>query len=187
MTRLLLAGGAICCLLQLAAPERALAVYRYKDGAGNACFTDDWRNIPAAFRASAEPPVPAASGVSVPQPPAMASAVPPAPVSQPPETQDPVPPASAGMPGWAKIAIYLGAVVAGLFLLAKVLRQIASPLLGRLILLACFLGVMTYGYKLYVDNMVDGYFAIKQKAIKLMDKALKREPPPLPPSEGQRQ
>lgn len=79
-----------------------------------------------------------------------------------------------------RIGAYVVAAIAVMALFFKLVDFIPSPMVGRLILLAVFLGVVTYGYKLYVESMVDGYFALKKKTTGLMERAMKRETTQLP-------
>lgn len=179
---------ALTVLMLAIAFGTAQAAYRYLDDKGNACFTDDWRTIPVAYRASAEPPVP-----ELPPAPATpqyrttpSSASPPVdqpevtPTTQPETEPPPAPPQGLWGKPEVRIATYVAAAIAFMVLLFKLVDLLPSPQLGRLILLLAFVGVVTYGYKLYVENMVDGYFAIKRKTTALMERAMKREMTQLP-------
>lgn len=184
---LLVVAGMFCTAL----PEMASAAYRYKNAQGNVSFTDDWRTIPLELRASAEPPIPAeglapaaSPTVSVPSasvvsPPAAPSVVP-APAVAPLLKNLPASVSGLWDNFWVRLGAFLVAVIAAVFLVLKLIEYIPSPLVGRLILLACFLGVFVIGYKLYVDNMLANYTKIKQQFVGLMEKANKREDVQLP-------
>lgn len=176
----------VIVMLCVALPEMASAAYRYKNAQGNVSFTDDWRIIPPEFRASAEPPIPAEglapaapSTVSVPSAsiislPAEPSVAPASAAARAPRN---LPAMVTGLWDnfWVRLGAFLVAVIAAVFLVLKLVEYIPSPLVGRLVLLACFLGVFVVGYKLYVDNMLANYTTIKQQFIGLMEKANKRE------------
>lgn len=190
----LLAVALLCGLLL---PAESHALYRYRDAAGNLCFTDDWRTIPVELRASAEPPVPAPGSAPSPAKPAAVAPVEPASAvtAAPVPSNLPLPAATQALATaqglwehpWAKIGAYLAGVVVLFLLLIKLLDYLPSPLLARLILLAFFLGVMTFGYKLYIENMVQGFDKVKDQSVKVLEKSLQRvdraDPGQVPPGQ----
>lgn len=181
LLRFLLAGLFLClCSTPAAAGEKTL--YRYRDASGNLAFTDNLQSIPAPLRKDAVPFVPPQGGGPSAAP---IPADPPSPAAPPPSLapDEPSPAAASGFVAlaqglwehpWAKIGAYLAGVVVLFLLLIKLLDHLPSPLLARLILLAFFLGVMTFGYKLYIENIVQGAVAVKDQSVKMFEKALKQ-------------
>lgn len=179
--RLFLLVPVVALLLALLPPSADCAtIYRYKDASGNICFTDNLKSIPAQFRKDAVPFTAPAGGVSnsspLPvNPPSPAPSVPAAIV---------LPPAAVGAAAmaqdyWQKPWVQGSAFLVGVFvvflLLLKVLEYIPSRNLGRLILLVFFLGTATYGYKLFVEEMLLRYAAAKEETTRVVDEVNKRQ------------
>lgn len=158
--------------------------YRYTDERGNLCFVDDIKKIPELRRAGAtlvreEKPVPPPAKVPDPY------------LSRPPG-HDGTPlitptatPTSASLPpatktteseprNWGWLALCLVAAGASLVLLCQLLKTLQSRQLARVILFGATVGILVFGYKIYVDQMVSNYFAVKSKVLQLMGKAMQR-------------
>lgn len=164
--------------------------YRYTDEKGGVGFVDDIKKIPSSCRASATlireakpvlPPEEAPNPyLSRPQrqdgAPYIASEQPsmPAPAATPATTL-PATSANAQKPWhWGWLALCLAAAGASVALLYQLLKTLQSPQLTRVILIGVTVGVLLFGYKLYVDQMVANYFTVKGKVLQLMDQAMKR-------------
>lgn len=183
--RLFLLVPVVALLLALFLPSADCAtIYRYTDASGNVCFTDNLKNIPAKFRKDALPFTPPAGGVSNSSPlPAdsTTTALPTEPVIPPALAP---PSAAAGAVAmahdyWQKTWVRCGAFMAGAFVvllfLLYFLAYIPSRNLGRLILLIFFLGTATFGYKLFVEEMLQRYAAAKEETTRVVDEANKRQ------------
>jgi hypothetical protein len=180
----------VLLLLCLFSPLPALAdYYRYADGQGTVCFTDDYKSIPRQFRAKAQ---------RIKEPPAHPGQLPPPPPARQPATaavqpeataaEQPPPPQPARAElllqtlrefwarAWFRVVAFVALAGAVLLLLARVARHLAAPQLVRVIYLAFFLGCFVFAYKLYADYMVQSYFIVKARALEMMQQANRREP-----------
>lgn len=186
-------------LLLTAAPAHA-DFYKYTDKTGSVCISNTIDAVPKQYRATMQivrdealekkDPVarrPSASSQSA-QPqravPALPSSGPqPSPSQQNQLQTDASSPAATGAPAgqrWRQPLMYGGAIVVIFLVVRKVISAISSPQLARVIYLAFFLGVFTFGYKLYADHVVNGYFTTKTRIMAMFEKANRREVPNLP-------
>ena len=160
-------------------------MYQYTDQSGTVCLTNDLANVPPAKRKTVkvirEEPKPKARQATV------------DPAASDPPSQQPQASAVAGKPSAPlvtttnsssprKLVGIATGMLAALFLVARLTRSLSSPQLAKVIYVAFFLGTFVFGYKLYADHLVNGYFAIKSKMLTLFAKAQQREelPPPRP-------
>jgi len=156
--------------------------YRFTDERGSLCFVDDIKKIPEHCRASATlireaKPVPPPAEVPDPylsRPPSHDGApfITPAPATAliPTATST----TESGPRQWGWLALCLAAAGASMVLLYKLLKTLQSRQLARVILFVATMGILIFGYKLYVDQMVSNYFAVKSKVLQLMGKAMQR-------------
>ena len=166
-----------------ATPVRA-DYYRYTDEQGSLCFVDDSNKIPAPCRGSATlvreakpaPPEAEAADPYLSRPPSHDGT----PFIAPSPTPAPTPPprapsATASNPrNWGWLALYLVAAGASLVLLCQLLKSLQSRQLARVILFGATVGILLFGYKLYVDQMVSNYFTVKGKVLQLLEKTMQR-------------
>jgi hypothetical protein len=157
----------------------AADLYQYTDNRGTVCMTNDLGKVPPAKRKGVKvisedpkPRSPAASKEStesIPSNQEQSTAA--LPTSTLPEPSHSSPPR---LP-WVKMAIGgLGALIL-LFLVSRLTRSLSSPQFAKVIYVAFFLGTFVFGYTLYANHLVNGYFAIKGKFISLFAKAQQRE------------
>lgn len=166
------------------APTARADFYKYKDSTGAVCITNDRNAVPPKYRASMkvvhdetlEKQDPGARK-QPPQetPPSAAAGVEqaPAPAAAPPSRSDSL----TGRFPWLKPLAFVAGIVALFMAVAKVSTLLPSPLLGRLIYLAFFLGVFVFGYKVYADSMLESYRTIKTKTLAMFVKANERQAP----------
>jgi hypothetical protein len=176
--RLFLLVPVVALLLALLPPAaECQTIYRYKDAHGNICFTDNLKSIPKDAVLSSPPAGEAPSSAPIPKDSPSAPAPVVAPAVAPPS-------AAAGAVAmahdyWQKSWVQCGAFMAGAFVvllfLLKFLEHLPSRNLGRLILLIFFLGTATFGYKLFVEGMLQRYAAAKEATTKVVDEVNKRQ------------
>ena len=183
--RLFLLVPVVVLLLGLLPPAAECnVIYRYKDSSGNICFTDNLKSIPAKFRKDAVPFSPPTGGVpsSAPIPAdSPATASPSAPVIPPALVTPSAVAGAAAMAHdyWQKTWVRCGAFMAAAFVvllfLLYFLAYIPSRNLGRLILLIFCLGTATFGYKLFVEGMLQRYAAAKEETTRVVDEVNKHQ------------
>lgn len=178
--RLFLLVPVLALLLGLLPPSADCAtIYRYTDASGNVCFTDNLKSLPAKFRKDAVPFTPPAGGVvNSSQAPANSTTAAPSPAAIV------LPPAAVGAAAmaqdyWQKPWVQGSAFLVGVFvvflLLLKILEYLPSRNFGRLILLIFFLGTATFGYKLFVEEMLLRYAAAKEETTRVVNEVNKRQ------------
>ncbi|HWI41964.1 MAG TPA: DUF4124 domain-containing protein [Verrucomicrobiae bacterium] len=164
----------------LAASPAAADYYRYTDSKGTVSITNDIRNVPEKYRKTmkvirdedlAKKDRAAAPAVQAPAPSA-------APV---PQAEAPAPPgATAAFMGkypWAKPLVFVAGGVAFLFLFLRLLSALPPGPLGRVIALVFFVGVGLFGFKMYSEHLVAGYFTTEEKILAMFRKSQQREAP----------
>ena len=190
-------------LLMAAGPAHA-DFYKYTDKNGSVCISNTLDTVPKQYRATMQivrdetlekkdpgvrrPSSPAAASDQSAQPqralPALPSSGSQTSESRQNELQpNTSPPAATGAPAgqrWRLPLMYGGAIVVIFLVARKVMSSTSSPQLSRVIYLAFFLGVFTLGFKLYADNVVNGYFTAKTRIMAMFEKANRREAPHLP-------
>jgi len=167
-------------------PSARADFYKYRDGSGAVCITNDPNTIPPKYRASMKvvrdealekketdtrklaprktPPVArenAAAGLEQ------------APAAEPPSRFASL---AARFP-WFKPLVIVAAIGALFLLVVKITTLLPSPLLARLIYLAFFLGVSVFGYKMYAESMLNSYQTIRTKVLAMFTKANERQAP----------
>lgn len=78
---------------------------------------------------------------------------------------------------WVRCGAFMAAAFVILLFLLYFLAYIPSRNLGRLILLIFFLGTATFGYKLFVEGMLQRYAAAKEETTRVVEKVNKRQAP----------
>jgi len=167
-------------------PARA-DFYKYTDNSGAVCMTNDRNAVPKEYRSTMK--------VVREDSPAKQEAAPlpdmgrksrSVPVPEPAAAPEPSPDStSASQSRWrlpARLSpstplAYLGACVVIFFIVRKVVQQVSSAHLSRLIYLCFFLGIFVFGYKCYAEHIVDNYFTVKARILQMYEKANKREVP----------
>jgi hypothetical protein len=175
--------------------------YKYTDNTGAVCISNTLDAVPKQYRSTmkvvrddslekkdpgarrSSPPAASPSPAGQPQKTAPSSGSMPSEPQQKDVTSETSSPAGAGTPAsqpWRQPLMYGGALVALFLVVRKVVASISSPQLSRVIYLAFFLGVFAFGFKLYADHVVNGYFTAKTRIMAMFEKANRREAPPVP-------
>jgi len=167
-------------------PARA-DFYSYTDSNGAVCMTNTLSAVPPQYRSGMKvvkeeappkqeaPPRPrkGTTPVQAPQPETAA----------PPDD----PPAQ---PGWqlpgrfapATPLLYSGVIVTIFLVIRRLVQQLSSALLARMIYVGFFLGVFVYAYKSYAEHVVGNYFTVKARILKMYEKANRRDDSGLQPA-----
>lgn len=179
-------SGAVIVLLLvgLALTGEARAdYYKYTDGKGTICITNDPKAVPPKYRATMkvvkeEVPTAQDKGAVKEAPPEQA------PVAEEHAAQQTGPTAAETSTGrtaarfpWLKPIIVVLGIMAAFVAVGKLASHIPSPLVSRIVLIAFFLGIFVFAYKAYATYIVDSYFTIKQKCLAMFMKANVRQAP----------
>lgn len=78
---------------------------------------------------------------------------------------------------WSRPLVLVAAILAGFFLVRKLASILPSALFARVLYLAFFLGIFAFAYKSYAEHVTTSYFAIKKKVLAMFEKANRREMP----------
>lgn len=151
--------------------------YKYTDSRGVVCISNSIESVPQKYRSSMKVIKEDAVGSKRREPWKEGEASPQAEPAEEtgPEAQTGLFGTLAARYGWFKpLAIICGLIVSFLAVV-KISSMVSSPQLARIIYLAYFLGISTYGYTVYSKALVDSYFSIKQKTVAMFTKANNRE------------
>ncbi|HEX9023276.1 MAG TPA: hypothetical protein VF799_05495 [Geobacteraceae bacterium] len=162
--------------------------YKYRDSSGIVCITNKLSSVPAKYRAKMK-----VIREDKPQQANRENQTPPPSAGQPALTESP--PSGGGAQSatptradshvgrfaarfpWIKPILVVFGMVAAFFAVARLTSVLPSPQLSRLISIVFFVGLFLFTYKVYADHLVDGYFTIKAKILKMFANANVREAP----------
>jgi Domain of unknown function (DUF4124) len=169
--------------------------YKYTDKTGAVCFTNNPDSVPKKYRATMKvirketlERKDRASRIGTP---GRETATPAPGVAEVQKQTAPAPAAptstfgqlSARFP-WLKAVFITGAILCAFLVVRKLSDLLPSALLGRLILIAFFLGVFVFVYKSYAEHLSKSYSDVKTKILAMFENANKREAPE--PESGER-
>lgn len=167
-------------------PARA-DFYSYTDKSGAVCMTNSLSAVPPQYRSGMkvvkEEPPPKQESPPLPR---KGTAPGHAPLPETAVHPDDPP----AQPGWqlpgkfapATPLLYSGVIVAISLGIRKLVQQLSSALLARVIYIGFFLGVFVYAYKSYAEHVVDNYFTVKTRILKMYEKANRRDDAVLQPA-----
>ncbi len=162
--------------------------YKYKDSKGTICITNKLDSVPNKYRSTmkvireektrrvdreSQPALPSAVAPATPEQSSSRGGVQSAAPSQVDSSADGL---AVRFP-WVKAVLVVLGLAAALLTVAKLTSMISSPQLSRLISIVFFAGLFLFTYKVYADHLVDGYFTIKTKILKMFANANAREAP----------
>ena len=185
MTRRLLQMMLLLCLTAGSVPAALADYYTYTDSSGSVNMTNKLDSVPQKYRSR----VKVIKDETLSKKDTGARRQQPEPVqeesSMPKEAAAPAPAAPQGKIAelsarhvWFKPLLYVAGILAGLLVVIKVAAIVPSPQLSKLIYISFFLGVFVILYKAYVEHVVADSLAVKEKTIKMMQKANARGLPP---------
>jgi len=175
--------------------------YKYTDGSGTVCITNNRDTVPPKYRSTMkvirEETLDRKDKVKRPEPLRDASPVPATSVSPPEkaaaaaEEQTTTYGRLASRSPWFKPALFVGAVILLYLIVRKLAASLPSTLLARLVCIVFFLGVFVFIYVSYARYIGSSYTSIKTKMLSMFEKSNRRDAPepgerPLPlPDRGQ--
>lgn len=165
-----------CSLVLLSTVSRSCAdYYKYTDGNGVVSMTNNLKSVPAKYRSSMQvihedkkDPAPQSQAQQA-QEEAPETAAAPAPAPQSKFAQ-----LSQRYP-WFKPLTYVACALALFLCLIKITSLIPSPLLVKVIYLACTLGVITFLYKSYSESVAEKSQKLKTEAASIVKKSADRQ------------
>ncbi len=180
MNPVMMAAAGLFFLHLFVLPPVADAVYyKYRDGKGTICITNDVDAVPKKFRGGMqiitdETLAKKDKGARRP--------------TESEQVEDVMPAAAPQQPTswfgrmatrfpWVRPALFLVAVSAAFCVVSKLASLFPSPMLARIVYIAFFLVVFTYGYKAYADYTVQSYFTIKGRVLTMFSKSNERIAP----------